>query len=570
MRILMSLFSVLALFACENKGGETAPSSVVNGPTSEETDKNGQDDGNNAGSGSGNAGSLQLGSIELSVLPVNANAAFLTANNERNAEFASAGSLNLPSVGGALNLLDGATPRVVPTPNPYNISSGAPDELKIYITRISLKSKEGGAGSIVFDDPAGAEVYIKESGAVDISSLIASAKEQAASSEDSVSKKAGTDSDSQNSSSSGSASLRLDSDTKLETVASIGVAPGEYEEVEVTYLTRGYVKGCVSAIWGRPSGLTDDDDGEIKYCTRAGKDSFALDHGAAPFSLADFKYVANGTPEQTEVSLAKINLSKGREVGVVAQETDTIVTRYETISPIVVEADKSIPLTLMIDMNRILKFYRAGETENSIEKTPNPSYPKHGSPYFFTTVFEDSTAVFVGTPGKIMGFELIAEACLESGYNATNMTCVEDNGVVTENYCTSHNGTWNAGTATCALPKDFAVVGAWLTLIFDPENRPLFGIVQPDDDNALTVTKGSSRGFKDAAGLPNFIVPNSENASKLDIRYQMGEPDSDNRLMGFTEDFFTSVVGDEIPGISFKSGHNDGNQAGPIKLTRKL
>jgi hypothetical protein len=528
MRISNLMVVIAALAACNqnNQNNQaTNEKSIVKETTQSEQSNTGEavaeqpeEDG---------AGSLQFGTVELAVLPVSTSSSYLVANDERNAADG-AGGLNLPDPSSASLQLSGSSQRTKPVPHPLNISSGTADELKLFIRKIALKPREGPA-AVLFEDAAGAEVYIKESGEIDLSKLIAAAK-QPETEVNQPSTPTGTQS---------GASLLADESS----VAKAGAQAGSYTEVEVEYLLGAEVKGCVQADW--TSSVDHANSGGVrKYCTRAGKSTFTPPPAGQARTLDDFRYIENGTEAQTEVSLVTFNLSKSRESSTVALATDSMVVRYKTIDPIVIKAGESSPLTLMIDLNRILKFYRAVNVENGVEKSPNPSMEKGIGPYFFTTVFEESTAVFVGKPGKIFGYELVAESCLVTNLSGTG------------------------SSATCAV-NPFAVIGGWMTLIFDAEKRPLYGIVQPDDDNDLTVIKGTGRSFThEDTGIPNFIRPMAEDASKLEIRYALHA--ENNRLKGFTEDFFGAQRGTSFDGITFEADHGDGDQGGPIHVMRKL
>ena len=119
------------------------------------------------------------------------------------------------------------------------------------------------------------------------------------------------------------------------------------------------------------------------------------------------------------------------------------------------------------------------------------------------------------------------------------------------------------------MPRNFEVVSGWMTLIFDPDNRPLYGIVQPDEDNALTVIKGNSWHIPRLNGAPNFIRPNEDSPEDIEILYGLDEEDS-NRLIGFKPEFFGAEIGERITDIFFNAGHVDGKQAGPVAVFRRL
>jgi len=517
--------TVLLLGAC-NKGGESADKNSAPKETKTDGPAADQKDGESRDGAPDGTGSLELGTVELAVLPVSTSTSYLTANDARN-QAEGSGSLNLPDSTSASLQLDGGSARTKPVPHPKNISSGTADELKLYIKKISLKPRDG-APAVLFENASGAEVYIKESGEIDLSKLAESAASDAPQGP-------------MTGSSESNAGANLSQSAN--SVAKSGAKVGSYNEVEVEYLLGAEVKGCVQADWTSSADHANS-GGVRKYCTRAGKSTFTPPTSGSPRTLDDFRHIEGGTQAQTEVSLVMMNISKSRESSQTAKSTDTMTVRYKTIDPIVIKKGESSPVTLMIDMNRILKFYRAVDVEGGVEKSPNPSMEKGIGPYFFTTVFEESTAVFVGKPGKIFGYELVAESCLVSALTGTG------------------------STASCT-GSQFAVIGGWMTLVFDAERRPLYGIVQPDDDNDLTVIKGSSRPFTHPdTGIPHFIRPMDEDSSKLEIRYALD--DENNRLKGFSEAFFGAARGDSFDGITFEADHVDGDQGGPIHVMRKL
>lgn len=516
--------------SCGKKDTTTPPATAPgDGGSSED---NGEDDG--SGGSGGTTGSLSLGTLGVSVLPVSSSGAHLTAITERN-EGMSTGSLQIETALRGTTASGLGLMTTAPTPNPFNISSAAPTEFKFYIKKISLRADEGAPVTLV-ESEEGIPVHITESGTVDLSALTSAFEETSKTME------AETTTTSNTSAMRGARLAEDDttttsSDDSTDETADVLVTPGEYTSVEVTYAVGAYIRGCVTADWD--DGTASDvslrpEAGEVTYCTVEGKDTFAI-AADGPFSASDFKFVGTGDPEP---ELALFNLAKSHNDEADEVEDSLLVT-YTPIDPITITAGESTPLTLLIDLNRMLRFVRGAHGESP----PNPSM--EDGAYFFTTVFEDSTSVFVGSPGRILGFELITQACPESDLSGST--------------CNSYGG--------------FENIGGWMTLILDSSQRPLYGIVMPDNDNDLTVVKGTSRQFaSETTGLPNFIVESESDATELDILYGLDEVEG--RLVGFDPDFINTEVGGSVSGITFEFVHSsDGVEtpyAGPVWVTRRL
>jgi hypothetical protein len=175
-----------------------------------------------------------------------------------------------------------------------------------------------------------------------------------------------------------------------------------------------------------------------------------------------------------------------------------ISLRFGIQGGIKIEPGVAVPLTLVIDTNRMLRFYNKGSTT-----TPNPGFPSNRA-YFFSTVFEDSVFGFAGIPGSIQGFSWVAKAC-----NATGKPSI-------------------AKTADYTCPEiNASYVAGWTTIVLNNQNLPIAINHTPNDDNNLTVIKGGNRSGN-ALDSSLFTV---RSAQDFDASMTLGGP-SNTTLTG--------------------------------------
>lgn len=481
-RMIAMAAVMFAASACGKKSGEPT-GTTAEGPSGEGTNtetKTTTDAGTDTATDKKTTTPGTLAIVEFGAIAVNANAvvpegASASLADQRNANpLYKAGDLSLAVSSGAgltssgfgLNALIAAKAE----PNPQQISSGAPDELKVYVTKISLNKKTDGAPAVIFESATGAPMVFKKDGSVDLSAITEAAK-------------------------TGPTSLRLAEPGEDPSKVKFGVeASGEYEVLRIEYLNAADVKGCVHAHWDdNPAGGVPQpaDLAYHTYCTRAGKSSFDST-SATGFTAANFEVVdagpQYGRPDNVadEPQETKLNLSKFWGNGLDALNAKFEV-EYKLPKPIKLEADKTTGLSMIIDLNRLLRFNR-NVGGSSMFQGSNTS-----GAFFFTTIWEEVAFASLGEPGRIYGFEVVVKACKKSEFTAPD---------------------------TCATANNYFTIGAWLTAIMDPDGKPLSAILQPDDDNALTVVKGTWAGLQKSVPSAPIVTAGSD-ANHVDVHYRL-------------------------------------------------
>ncbi len=226
-------------------------------------------------------------------------------------------------------------------------------------------------------------------------------------------------------------------------VATLEAAPGTYDTLQVEFSRKAQISGCVTGNFCAPDAQAVH--GLHTYCTQASK---AFYEGTGGGENADFEDMLPGELMDFDLMLpCKTALS------------ETVPEQYSIRGGLELTEGASAPLNLVIDVNRMLRFYNQSRPESPCGSGPSTSY-------FFTTVFDSSVFVFAGKPGSIQGYQLLTAACVD--------------------------------TADADVPADYVctdnpfVVAVWLTVILDDQGTPILASFQPDDDNTLTVIKGAT------------------------------------------------------------------------------
>lgn len=432
--LLMLILSV----GCAKKDKGSNDDSAANNPS--------QNEDPNADDPSG-PGSLALVTLGVSAV----NSLDITHSQPVGADAATPGSL---AVGASLSLSDqgSSLPSDLPavTTELDAITSGPAQGLKVKIKKISFR---GDAAEVtVFEHAEGGEIEITGA-VVDLSALIAK-----------VGKGEGN-------------SLEL------------GVTPGTYNRVFVEYFKQGEIKGCVKGNFddrGSRSGKTEY-VGEHNYCTKSAKSLYA---GSKTYN-SDFE---SGL-EVTEGEWMQIHLGQPSESLVFPPPaaTETFTVEYGLKDSFVAEKDRPIDLTLLIDMNRLLRYANGGRDipasySVNVNSTKNPGY-------FFDSTFKSVSFVFAGKPGKIYGYDILSLVCPDASLDLTDRA-----------------------NPTCSDQGGFYGVDTWMTLVMDPQGKPLTMFIQPSDDTRLTTLVGSH--YRD--GSP-WIFAGTDN-DHVDIRYNNDSP----------------------------------------------
>lgn len=332
-----------------------------------------------------------------------------------------------------------------------SVASGAPSEMKLTITKMALRTANGGSKTI-FSESAGREIIAK-SGHIDISQLFSSyaCLDSQGNAVEGLVCPCGLDKDNK--------VIEKDSAGKCPTpeadsVPSEGLAQveeGTFTSLVVTYQVAAKMKGCVTGNYGT---IETRVSGVHTYCTVSGKDSFNGGGAAADFEIA------SSAATESIVQLNKTNTTD-------TDTTKTFIQSYPIAGGgIEIKKGTTARLTMVIDNNRMLRFFNNNKTN---DQTPNPGMLA-GKSYFFNTVFEESSFVFVGKAGDVRGFQWWLEGCKTSASvpKPTDRIC------------------------TTAAGATISVTG-WMTIIKGSDNTPLVVGLMPDDDNTATLVKGSNK-----------------------------------------------------------------------------
>lgn len=287
------------------------------------------------------------------------------------------------------------------------------------------------------------------------------------------------------------------------------VDAGTYRAVKVVFANKAKVKGCVpmrfecrtaqgdnrcstntsSADIPGNQGQTPPED--LLYCTQA-------DHSPFVDTTSQNSDFLNKTPELMDFP---IGMTAAGWPNVEDLDLDFAIG-----SALELKKDDKLNLTMAVDLNRMLRYYNRGRTDQG----PTPAAPKDRA-YFFTSIFKESVYVFAGEAGRVYSYEALANVCGEDDtYNAQSDSC--------------------GSTAQNQRSK----VGFAVTIISKPDGSPLIVSMQPDDDNDLTITKGTIR---EHARCPSDNNANWARASaagndKVDIHWALCDNDSQTNQPG--------------------------------------
>lgn len=408
---------------------------------------------------------LETGDIELRVSGVSSAASFAAANSSSNA---SAGQPGVLAIGAGLahsSISASLTNPPWPAFRPDSITSGAPDGFKVSVAKIALRPDKG-PDALLLDHSTGVTIAL-DSGTMDLSQLIAAGK-------------AGSDANS----------------------ARFSVPVGSYKSIKVTYLRGAEIKGCVSGDFNSMNGLPEA-NGQHTYCTRAGYSTFD------PVKPTPSLFENRPAAEWMKFDIGGANFST-------AIASQTFDVEYKIPGGISVVKDAVLDLSMVMDLNRMLRFYNQGRSDQG----SGPNEPTDRS-YFFTSIFGSSVYVFVGKPGRIYGYEGRAKACKFSRWNETTHSC----------------------NIQAGDPGEF-VIAYWMTIITASDGSPIITSFMPDDDNTLTVIKGSTHP------LVNPYKPGS-NSNLANIHYGLNE--ELGFIRNFPIDLEDAAVGEEILGLTFEA-----------------
>jgi hypothetical protein len=409
-----------------------------------------------------------------------------------------------------------AAPPVLSDFKASSITSGPPETLTVKIAKMELMSSTGRA-STIFEDAAGKDIRI-DGAYVDLSSLFTTFacvdKNGIGVNTSGVGCPCGLDaSNVPIAQVNGVCPVPADPSLIAPAVGTLEVPQDTYSSLKVTFLRGAKVKGCVSGTFMGGGVVTA---GAHTYCTRSDYSTFNTVVGG---TNANFE---NQDAQEMDFDLQLSNSFSSDKSGQISLD-------FPVSGNIVVNDSTAQRLTMVIDTNRLLRFYNQGRDDF---QAPNPGLPGDRS-YFFTTIFEGSTFVFTGVPGEIRGYSFVTNAC--SGATAP---------FPADHICTNN---------------PFVVAG-WLTLVFDKDSNPLLVNIMPDDDNTLTVLKG---GNKSRTGLENSYFE-SAGTNLWNVSGNLGSEGKNQTIFNVPTSL---AVGSESTDVYFEGM---GNSYGTVRLKRGL
>ncbi|NRA67178.1 MAG: hypothetical protein HRU19_22030 [Pseudobacteriovorax sp.] len=390
-----------------------------------------------------------------------------------------------------------------------SITSGPPEELRLYITSMSLANSSGEGGETpIFVDEDGAELVIRDGG-IDISSLFTQigciASDGTVLSEDCP---CGLDANNEPiSKESDPAEPSVEWCPEVDTAAgdtpASGVVnveqAGSYDLLKVSYLSTAKMRGCVTGNFAGNDATVDDPiTGVQTYCTRTGYDTPTMNSTGTSYNASDFQ---GNTATLMDVAMdvhsrQELNLEFPIQGGV-------------TIGG---DSEDSPKITLLVDTNRMLRFDNGKRETSACDGSTFNESSNVWAPYFFNDILGSSSFVFVGQVGEVQGYSW--------------STLVES---------ASDQATAESNSLTCQNSEFCIYVNGWLTIIKQADGTPYLNNFLPDDDGALTVLKGGNYAA-DGVAIDEFVVNSS---SSWDINYTLGSQ-LDGVVKGFDP---TTAVG---------------------------
>jgi len=207
-------------------------------------------------------------------------------------------------------------------------------------------------------------------------------------------------------------------------VAELKLIPiGTVTAITCTFQSIALVKGSITGSFYNAANL-----GSLVNTTVVTKAASSYNAVTALGGAADYTSFVGGASEEMQISLS----SSGTTFDVTTA-CNTVITATSTPS-----------LTIVFDINRVLRFYSGKNTQGV-----NPSDPANKAYFFAHSLLGTFVGAFFGVAGSIQGYRTF--------FATTNAT---------------------------------ASISGWMTLIFDGSGKFLSGMLMPDDDNTLTISKG--------------------------------------------------------------------------------
>lgn len=211
------------------------------------------------------------------------------------------------------------------------------------------------------------------------------------------------------------------------------VGTGTVTSVSTTFKAAGKIKGCISGLFNLTTGVSAGT--QSIFCTKAAYPYNAVTHTGGTASYTSFSASSVTAGEETDVSFS-------------SEESLTV----ETTANYEIQSGVKPTLTILFDINRLLRFYD-GLNPSLSHGGVNPTDPSNAAYFFAHSLLGKFVAGFFGTPGRIEGYKTFYSASTNGG--------------------ASYEG-----------------VEGWLTVVYDSNGTFLSGIMMGNDDNALTCAKG--------------------------------------------------------------------------------
>lgn len=215
------------------------------------------------------------------------------------------------------------------------------------------------------------------------------------------------------------------------------VPTGKITAVVATFNSLAKIKGTLTAGFN---------DGPQIYSTKAAYPYNAVTHTGGTDLASSYA----GAAEETDFYINA--------------DSDTLMV--STPSTTTIDASSPIKITILFDINRLLRFY------NGTGSGVNPTDPIHKAYFFGHSLLGSWIATFFGDPGKIEGYA--------TRYSVT--------------------ATPNPG---------YGLVKGWMTVVYDSNGKFLSGLLMGDDDNALTCAKGWITSYTDNGTTADFSYDTS-------------------------------------------------------------
>lgn len=287
-------------------------------------------------------------------------------------------------------------------------------------------------------------------------------------------------------------------------ISAQSIPAGNYHQLDITVARVGQFKGCLTGTFvtaysntgTMPSTSTDYANyagliftsesmaaGTYSFCTISSRSEVSVYTYTSDTIGSNADFEAQITPQFVDVDLQGSNFDNKTPSQIT---TSTLSMSFPADFTVTAGTQTPTTLTVAIDLNRMLRYFANTRTDFN---PPNPDM-KAGTSYFFTTVFQDSFMVFAGSPGSIEGYLMDAD-------------------------------TGSSGVS----PGGGNVVRAWMTLIKDNTGTPIAGIIMPDDDNILTIYKGSI--------IASSITPGTAGAVNIPFSVGISGGGSSGELVNF-------------------------------------